>query len=81
MINRPADTTSDGDLSIQRRVVDYLASLQMHSLRHVRVVVENGTVLLRGDVHSFYQKQLLLNCQSRIPGVTNLIDEVRVLGG
>jgi osmotically-inducible protein OsmY len=50
-------------------------------LRQVRVVVENGTLLLRGEVHSFYQKQLLLSCQSRIPGVTKLVDEVRVLDG
>ena len=51
----------------------------MLALRGIRVAVENGTVILRGDVHTFYQKQLLLNCRSRVPGVTRVIDEVRVI--
>jgi osmotically-inducible protein OsmY len=81
MTNRTTEVTNEADMGIRRRVLDYVASLQIPSLRQVRVVVENGTLLLRGEVHSFYQKQLLLSCQSRIPGVTKLVDEVRVLDG
>jgi osmotically-inducible protein OsmY len=73
--------TSEADLGIRRRVLDYLASLQIPSLRQVRVVVKNGTLMVRGEVHTFYQKQLLLSCRTRVPGITNVIDEVQVLDG
>jgi osmotically-inducible protein OsmY len=79
MLHRSEQTATQGDSYIHQGILDYLSGLQMLALRQIRVAVHNGTVILRGEVHSFYQKQLLLNCRSHVPGVDRVIDEVRVI--
>ncbi|MCO6458229.1 MAG: BON domain-containing protein [Pirellulaceae bacterium] len=71
-------TAYESDANLKQQIGQYLSSLQMQALRQVRIVVRNGTVILRGEVQSFYQKQLLLTCRTRVPGVQGLVDEVRV---
>ena len=66
------------DLDLARRVENYLHSKQMRSLRGVAVEADQGRVVLRGDVGSFYEKQLCLNCTRRVAGVLDLVDEIRV---
>ena len=68
----------DTDFDLQRRVTSYLHSKQMRSLRDVAVNADNGTVVLRGEVGSFYEKQLCLNCTRRVAGVVELVDEILV---
>ncbi len=70
------DSQLNGDL--ERRVMNYLHSKQMRSLREVTVDADNGIVVLRGEVGSFYEKQLCLNCTRRVAGVVELIDEILV---
>ncbi len=69
---------SEQDLDLARRVENFLHSKQMRSLRQVDVAAERGTVVLRGDVASFYEKQLCLSCTRRVAGVINLVDEIQV---
>ena len=69
---------SEKDFELERRVTNYLLSKQMRSLREVAVDVANGTVVLRGEVGSFYEKQLCLNCTRRVAGVVELVDEILV---
>ena len=69
---------SDTDFDLQRRVTNYLHSKHMRSLRDVAVDADNGTVVLRGEVGSFYEKQLCLNCTRRVAGVVELVDEILV---
>ena len=66
------------DQELARRVENYLHSKQMRSLRSVAVEADNGRVFLRGDVGSFYEKQLCLSCTRRVAGVIDLVDEIRV---
>jgi osmotically-inducible protein OsmY len=66
------------DLELARRVENFLHSKQMRSLRSVAVEADGGRVRLRGDVGSFYEKQLCLSCTRRVAGVIDLVDEIRV---
>ena len=70
--------TIDHDQDLRRRIVGYLADRNRHSLRSLDVAVENGAVVIKGSVESFYEKQLCLNCCRRVAGVIRLIDEIKV---
>lgn len=78
MIATEKSLGSELDFDLERRVTNYLHSKQMRSLRDVEVDADNGTVVLRGEVGSFYEKQLCLNCTRRVAGVVELIDEILV---
>jgi osmotically-inducible protein OsmY len=71
-------TSQDEDMELARRVENYLHSKQMRSLRNVAVKADRGRVVLRGDVGSFYEKQLCLSCTRRVAGVVDLIDHINV---
>jgi osmotically-inducible protein OsmY len=66
------------DHDLECRVRNYLSSRQMPKLRQVEVVACNGTVMLRGRLASFYEKQLCLHCAGRVAGVIRLIDDLEV---
>ena len=66
----------DNDLA--RRVLSFLAQRQMPALRRILVEVQNGTVVLKGRVQSFYERQLCLSCCQRVAGVVRLIDQIEV---
>jgi osmotically-inducible protein OsmY len=67
------------DQDLKRRVVNYLVGHKMPALRHVDVEADRGTVVLRGRVYSFFQKQLCLNCCRRVAGVIKLVDKLDVV--
>ena len=68
--------TADRDL--RHRVVNYLRSRSRAALRNLEVEAANGTVTLRGRVHSFYERQLAINCCHRVAGVLRLVDRIVV---
>lgn len=70
--------TSTADRDLERRVVNYLWGRHVPALRHVVVEAEGGIVTLRGQVRSFYEKQLCHNCCRRVAGVHELIDAIDV---
>ena len=70
--------SNENNIELARRVERYLHSKQIRSLRSVSVEAERGRVVLRGDVGSFYEKQLCLNCTRRVAGVLDLVDEIQV---
>lgn len=70
--------TPHPDQDLKRRVVSFLHERHVPGLRHLKVEVANGTVVLRGRVNSFYEKQLCQNCCRRVAGVVSLVDEVTV---
>jgi osmotically-inducible protein OsmY len=51
----------------------------MPGLRNLQVEARNGTVVLRGQVGSFYEKQLGHQCCRRVAGVQKLIDSIDVV--
>ena len=79
--SKDSHSSKDGDSRIYQGILDYLAGFQMRPLNRIRVAVHSGTVMLHGEVHSFYQKQLLLGCRSHVPGIGDLIDHVQVVDG
>ena len=72
-------TVHSADRDLERRVVSYLCGRHVPSLRHLSVLADNGTVTLRGQVRSFYEKQLCQHCCRRVAGVVKLIDDVDVI--
>ena len=69
-------TITDDDL--ERRVVGYLWQKHHPSLRLIDVSAANGTVILRGKLNSFYEKQLCLHTCQRVAGVIRVVDELEV---
>lgn len=78
MILLAKNEESRRDTELQRRVESYLVRQQFRALRDVTVEASSGTVVLRGEVQSFYEKQLCLNCSKRVAGVIELVDEILV---
>lgn len=72
----PAD---DADRDLERRITNYLARRHLPGLRQLEVKANNGTVTLRGQVRSFYEKQLSQHCCRRVAGVLKLIDAIDVV--
>lgn len=66
------------DLDLERRVLNYLAGRFMPALRRLAIEAEGGIVTVRGQVSSFYEKQIALHCCQRVAGVRELIDAVDV---
>jgi len=66
------------DADLERRVMSFLWGRHVPSLRHLAVQAVAGTVTLRGQVRSFYEKQLCHDCCRRVAGVVRLIDHVDV---
>jgi osmotically-inducible protein OsmY len=66
------------DQELARRVQNYLWGRQVPSLRRVAVESNQGVVTLRGQVRSFYEKQLCHQSCRRVAGVIGLVDEIDV---
>ncbi len=74
MPNQPPDA----NLDLKRRILGYLASLHVRSLRRLDVSIDGGTVTIAGLVRTFHEKQLAISCCLRDSGATRLVDHVKV---
>jgi osmotically-inducible protein OsmY len=74
-----AQGSESADRDLERRVKGFLYGKHMPGLRNLQVEAHNGTVVLRGQVGSFYEKQLGHQCCRRVAGVQKLIDSVDVV--
>jgi len=79
MTRKERNFTEEDDRDLERRLVNYLLGYKMPALRQVRVEVDNGTVVLRGTVSSYHQRQLCINCCRRVAGVIKLVDQIHVV--
>ncbi|HLJ12615.1 MAG TPA: BON domain-containing protein [Planctomycetaceae bacterium] len=66
------------DLAVEQRVLHYLLSKNSSAARRVEIDVAEGEVTLRGQVKSFYTRQVFVQGCRRVPGVTMVVDELRV---
>lgn len=73
------EKTLTTDQELERRISVSLNSNHVPSLRKVTVEVRDGNVVLRGEVYSFYAKQLLQHSARRVAGDRQVIDEVSVV--
>jgi hypothetical protein len=73
----PNPTSADREL--EQRIVASLKSHHVPSLHRVKVEVREGVVTLRGEVNSFYAKQLTQHSARRTAGDRPVIDELSVV--
>jgi hypothetical protein len=74
----PAQDSSP-DRALEARIIASLAGHHVPSLRNVRVLVDGSRIVLRGQVSSFYAKQLSQHSARRLAGESLVIDEVSVV--
>ena len=68
----------DANLDPKRRILGYLASLHVRSLRRLKVSINGQTVTIEGLVGTFHEKQLAISCCLRDSGAMRLVDHVKV---
>ncbi len=72
------ESTAPTDRDLLRRVRTFLSTSHRPGLRALEVEAHGGVVRLRGNVRTFYEKQLSAQLTRRVAGVVRLIDEVIV---
>jgi len=77
-MNHNETSNSALDRDLEHRVISFLRQSGIATLRRVTVEASAGTVTLYGRVHSFYQRQLCLQCCQRVAGVIRLVDRIEV---
>jgi osmotically-inducible protein OsmY len=70
------DAAQDRDL--ENRIRRFLAGLHRHSLLTLEIEAENGEVTVRGELDSFYEKQLALAGCRRVAGVVKVNEKIGV---
>jgi len=68
------------DEALSERVRLFLASSNIPALRHLSVEVDGDTVLLRGGVQTYYEKQLAAEFSRRVAGVIRVDNRIDVRG-
>lgn len=68
------------DQDLQQRVILFLAASNLPALRRIKVDVEGDAIILRGEVQTFYEKQLTLEFTKRVAGVIRVVDLIEVGG-
>lgn len=66
------------DRQLERQIASQLAETNRPGLRRLAVKVADGSVTLRGNVASFYEKQLAIQTCRVLAGIERLIDAVEV---
>jgi hypothetical protein len=72
------ETSPTADSDLRRRVKTFLSTSHRPGLRGLEVEAQGGVIRLRGNVKTFYEKQLSAQLAQRVAGVVRLIDEVIV---
>lgn len=71
--------TSSTDRGLERRVAARLKKSSYHSLRRIGCDVHDGVVVLRGQVPSYYLKQVAQALLLDMPEVEVLVNQVEVV--
>jgi osmotically-inducible protein OsmY len=74
LVNDPA-----ADNELRRRVRLYLSHAGHRPVDALAVEAKDGIVTLKGEVPSFYARQLAIACARRVAGVRRVIDQVQTL--
>jgi len=69
------------DEDLRRRISSFLGSRHFPAFRRLEVSVLAGAVTVRGQVGSYYEKQVALDTCRRVAGVLCTIDQVEVEAG
>lgn len=66
------------DEDVALRVRDFLLRQHFPSLHELDINIDNGELTLRGEVKSFYEKQIAMSICQRVPGVLCFNDKISV---
>ena len=66
------------DSDVRDRVCKFLSSRHFSAFRNLEVDVENGVVLISGQVETYHEKQVALTACQRVAGVLALNDKIVV---
>jgi hypothetical protein len=66
------------DRDLRTRVVNFLGRQHFPRLRSLQVDARLGVVTITGEVKTFHERQLCINCCRRVAGVLRLDDRVEV---
>jgi osmotically-inducible protein OsmY len=73
------------DHDLEQRIRSFFAGRNYPALQNLDINVQQGTVVISGNVDTFYEKQLATNCCQRVAGVLHVFNHVAVrhhdLGG
>jgi osmotically-inducible protein OsmY len=72
------EVSLSSDLALQSKIASQLAETRRQGLKRLNVQVAAGSVTLRGEVASFYEKQLAIETCRVLAGIDHLIDAVEV---
>lgn len=73
-----AHTNGNDDVGLKERVTTFLHQRGEAPLRRLRIDVNDGQVVITGNVRTFYQKQLAGHCCQRVAGVQRVVNNVTV---
>ena len=73
-------THGSDDTRLERATRSALRGRCERAVRGLAIRVDEGVVTLRGETHSFYEKQLLLHAVQHVAGLAGINDEVTVSG-
>lgn len=74
MVAAPHAENLISDHELERKITGYLAKTQRSCLKNLAVKVVDGRVSLRGQVGSFYEKQLAIHSCRSAAGTTRPLD-------
>jgi hypothetical protein len=63
---------------LERRIRVSLENRNVHAIRCLVVEADGATVKLKGNVRSYYTRQLVVHGCLGVPGVRTVIDEITV---
>lgn len=66
------------DDDLRKRIESFLRSRHFSALRSLEVCVAGGVATLKGEVGSFYEKQVALDTCRRVAGVLCTVDHMQV---
>jgi len=73
-----SEAISLSDRDLERRVKGFLRRQHFASLRTIEVNSQLGVVTISGQVNSFHERQLCINCCQRVAGVLGFNDRIEV---
>jgi osmotically-inducible protein OsmY len=72
-------STPEKEEDIKFLIEDVLARRALRESERIEVAVHDGTVVLTGNVNSWFEKQAVLGAVSHAPGVKELRDHLRIV--
>lgn len=66
------------DEDVAQRVREFLQREHFPTLHDLEIDVRGGELTLRGEVSSFYEKQIAMSISQRTPGVLVFVDRIIV---